>query len=240
MIYSSDMTPADLEKPAASIRRRRMLKRYGLAALLLALLWGIGAMAVWTWQDNQFVAEVRRLGGQAHRFPDPPTPWSVWLCERSGKPGFTWIDFVGCGVDDAWLARHRSILGRLPTDIALDQTGVGDEALKALTGLDLRGLGLGSTQVTDNGLGHLADMDRLEWLRLGNTRVTDEGLRHLARLELLRRLDLRETSITDDGLSHLQRLSRLEFIDLYGTQATREGVAALQEALPACEIIPPY
>ena len=95
---------------------------------------------------------------------------------------------------------------------------MGDQGLRALSGLDLRGLALDSTRVTDDGLRHLAGLHRLDWLRLSRARVTDDGLRHLTQLESLQRLELQETEVTDAGLAHLRRLTSLKFIDLYGTR----------------------
>ena len=77
----------------------------------------------------------------------------------------------------------------------------------------LRELWLDGTQITDDGLVHLAGMSRLQWLSLGGTQITD------------------------NGLVHFKGMARLRYVSLDGTNVTNEGVKKLQQALPNCDIV---
>ncbi len=81
-------------------------------------------------------------------------------------------------------------------------------------------------RVTNAGIAHLANLDRLMNLRLGWTGIDDVGLIHLKKLTRLQYLDLTGTRITDAGSPHLKLLGRVEFLDLQGTGVTD---AALNE-----------
>jgi Leucine-rich repeat (LRR) protein len=105
------------------------------------------------------------------------------------------------------------------------------QELTKLEWLDMAGTG-----VTGAGLAHLQGLTNLQWLSLAGTRVTDSGLVHLARLARLQALNLEGTQVTDAGLSHLAGLTRLERLNLKNTQVTDAGVARLQRALPKLSI----
>lgn len=97
-------------------------------------------------------------------------------------------------------------------------------------------LHLGNTDVTDQGLPHLAGLTSLTRLHLERTRVSDAGLAHLSQLENLTYLNLYETAVTDAGLGHLEGLKNLRNLYLWQTKVTPEGVEKLKQALPDCEI----
>lgn len=88
-------------------------------------------------------------------------------------------------------------------------TANGDRPTKAT---DVAELHLVGTQVTDNGLKHLAPFKNLTTLVLGGEKVTDEGLKDLA---------------------SFKSLTGLQFVS---TGVTELGVQKLQKALPRCEI----
>jgi hypothetical protein len=67
--------------------------------------------------------------------------------------------------------------------------------------------------------------------------VTDEGLKHLAKLAKLRSLDLRQTAVTDAGLKHLEGMVELRELFVTSSKVTDAGVFALRKALPKCRII---
>src|SRR5207247_10412717 len=87
-------------------------------------------------------------------------------------------------VGDAGLAHLKSTT-RL-VQLTLNGTRVTDDGLALLRELpcrrSLQTLHLASLPITDEGLSHLRDFERLEILNLSDTRVTDDGLRHVARL----------------------------------------------------------
>ena len=71
---------------------------------------------------------------------------------------------------------------------------------------------------------------------LGNTNVTDEGVEHLKGLNQLETLWLNNTQVTDAGLERLKGLAQLQWLSLNSTKVTDEGVKKLRQALPNCQI----
>lgn len=68
----------------------------------------------------------------------------------------------------------------------------------------------------------------ITWLSLARTDLTDEGMEHLAKLGNLTRLRLEKTQITDVGVAHLRTLEHLETLNLYGTQVTKACLTELK------------
>lgn len=118
-----------------------------------------------------------------------------------------------------------------PESLALD----GELAVLKELG-QLVSLHLGGTDVTDEGLVHLAGLTALKRLHLEKTRVSDAGLAHLASLESLSYLNLYQTGVTDAGLAHLEGLKNLKSLYLWQTKVTPEGAEKLSQALPECHI----
>jgi hypothetical protein len=73
-------------------------------------------------------------------------------------------------------------------------------------------------------------------LDLSSTNVTDEGVVHLAELDSLKALTLSGDSITDESIPYLLRLHRLERLDLRGSGVSKEGAERLENGLPNCRI----
>lgn len=97
-------------------------------------------------------------------------------------------------------------------------------------------LHLGGTDVTDEGLPHLAGLASLTRLHLERTKVSDAGLANLKDLQNLAYLNLYQTGISDAGLAHLEGLKGLKNLYLWQTKVTKAGVEKLQKALPDCNI----
>jgi CheY-like chemotaxis protein len=91
----------------------------------------------------------------------------------------------------------------------------------------LRFLSLANTEVTDEGLAHVAQLTDLEELHLDHTAVSDAGIRLLVGLHRLRILDLKGTQVTDAGLAHLRSLTALQGLYLTRTAVTNEGLRHL-------------
>jgi hypothetical protein len=97
--------------------------------------------------------------------------------------------------------------------IRLDRTLVVDRDLELLSGLEsqLLRINFSRTEITDEGLERLGQMESLEQLRLASQRITDAGLVGLKQLEHVRFLHLIDmeslyldgTSVTDDGIQRL-------------------------------------
>lgn len=97
-------------------------------------------------------------------------------------------------------------------------------------------LHLGGTDITDEGLQHIADLTTLRQLHLEKTKISDLGLVHLKKLKNLLYLNLYQTGVTDQGLSQLKELKGLKKIYLWKSKVTPAGVKNFQEALPALTI----
>jgi hypothetical protein len=94
------------------------------------------------------------------------------------------------------------------------------------------------SQVTDDGVRHLAALTNLESLAMHNGhRLSNDALKHLQGLARLKELSLFACSnITDAGLAHLKSITALESLELGQTRVTHQGIALLQERLPNCAI----
>jgi hypothetical protein len=101
---------------------------------------------------------------------------------------------------------------------------------------DLRWLLLAGTKVRDHELSALVGLSKLERLDLTATNVTDEGVMHLAQVGSLRDLTLGGDSITDESIPYLLKLHRLERLDLRGSGVSEEGAKRLENGLPNCRI----
>jgi Leucine-rich repeat (LRR) protein len=111
---------------------------------------------------------------------------------------------------------HLRLLGQL-TSLALP-SGFPEQGLQYVAALEkLESLSIHGTTFSENaaGLRRIKELKGLQDLTLKTTNITDEGLAHLAELTQLRRLDLRSNHrITDAGIVHLADLDRLEWLDV--------------------------
>src|SRR5438552_3735363 len=111
--------------------------------------------------------------------------------------GMTWFD-------DTWLGPLAAVVGK-----------------GGLT--NLQRLGLGGTQVSDNGLKSVGKLTSLKRLYLGGTQVSDDGLESLEKLTSLQSLGRKATQISDGGLKSLAEavppLAKLQYLFLTGSFA---------------------
>lgn len=174
-------------------------------------------------------------GGGDGQVPDPA------LVEKIGELGgqLTRVAANDPGLEVSFhLGRNQDGLRQVDaTDSGSAESPSLDSQLALLTDLEhLRSLHLGGTDVTDEGLRHLAGMASLQRLHLEKTKVSDAGLAHLAGLESLSYLNLYQTGVTDSGLVHLEGLASLRNLYLWQTEVTPEGAEKLRQALPDCSI----
>jgi len=117
------------------------------------------------------------------------------------------------------------------TDLNLADTEVTDGDLASLftRPRSLNALDLSGTRITDVGVEQLAGeiWPRKVWLRLARTQITDEGLRHLAEIKNLYWLDISATQVTDTGLAYLTSLSDLSLLQVGCTRVSAAGLAQL-------------
>lgn len=115
---------------------------------------------------------------------------------------------------------------------------VTDASLAALAGVapQVLWLDLGSTRISDRGLGALAQLSNLTRLHLQHTAVGDSGVARLAGLQRLEYLNLYGTTVTDASMGPLASLKRLRALYVWETRVTPGGVSRLQAALPRLTI----
>jgi hypothetical protein len=134
----------------------------------------------------------------------------------------------GCGDDQLRALRPLGSCQRLVLAVDLQRTNISDDGLAHLAPLQrLDVLILNGTRITDTGLRHLAGLPRLTWLYAAHTRIGNDGLGVLADMPMLFYLDLEATLVTDDGLRHLQRSASLERVWLGRTKLTDACVTYL-------------
>ena len=91
----------------------------------------------------------------------------------------------------------------------------------------LERLRLSYTDITDNGMKHLAGLTKLQVLDLSGTDIGDAGLAQIAAFTNLRELYLNHARFTDKGLPSLKPLQNLERIEMFRTRTSNAGVEAL-------------
>jgi hypothetical protein len=122
--------------------------------------------------------------------------------------------------------------------LSLRATEVADDGLVHLKQLEnLKRLELGRTKVTDEGLKPLSGLLRLENLDLEETEVTDEGIKELRELKELQTLDLSKTKVTDEGMKELKGLNKLTYLNIARTQVTDAGINEIEQALPGLVVV---
>ena len=139
---------------------------------------------------------------------------------------------------DFHLGRNRDGLRQFGTgDDQPDTPPSFDGELKILKKLNnIVSLHLGGTDVTDDGLTHVASLNSLQRLHLEKTSITNLGLAHLKELKNLSYLNLYGTKISDKGLKYLEGLKNLKQLYLWQSKVTSDGVRILQKSLPNISI----
>ena len=124
---------------------------------------------------------------------------------------------------------HISRLSSLPLleELNLDSCPVGDWSLAHLADNNvvpnLKSLDLADTDVTDEGLVHVAKMKNLEHLSLFYCEITSSGLRHLSNMHSLQALNLDSRDIGDSAMYHLRNLKNLKCLDVFSGRITDNG-----------------
>ena len=125
------------------------------------------------------------------------------------------------------------------TFISLDYNSqITDEGIRHIAELDsLSDLFLSYSRITDEGLGLLQQSSTLERLWLEGTAVTDTGIETFKNMPSLQRVGLAKTRVTDAGLEHLKQLRALTIVDVTQCrQLTPLAIEGLRAALPNCEV----
>jgi internalin A len=124
--------------------------------------------------------------------------------------------------------------------VSVGGRGFTNEGAAALAGCkQLRKLYLESSKITDAGMKHFSDLEKLEFLDLRNTKVKGSGLVYLGRLEKLSHLALSRTEVSDDSLLQLSNCRSLTRLFVDGSKVTSVGARRLKAVLPEIDVSPP-
>ena len=115
-------------------------------------------------------------------------------------------------------------------EVSANRTKISDTDLQLISDFtQLTDLSLEETSVSDNGLVHVRDLHKIEWLNLYRTEIGDAGLQTLSQLRSLQHLPVGETNVTDDGLAHLKDMRQLLYLGVRANHVTDDGVKHLSE-----------
>lgn len=148
----------------------------------------------------------------------------------------------------AWPHRitRMSELGKLAALVNLRSanfcsTNINDEGLRHLSNASMIDyLDLQETEIGNEDLAWLADMQRLAYLRLKDNPQLDNGcIDGLLKLSNLSELQIHETSIDQDGLDRLEPMTQLRDLLIYrdGDNFSYPRLLALSRRLPQCTIL---
>jgi hypothetical protein len=105
-------------------------------------------------------------------------------------------------------------------------------------------LSLVSSDVTDEGLRHVAGMHNLRELILQKTAIDGSGLPHLESIRSLEVLNLAHTALNDSGSVNLLHMPSLKEVYLYNTAVSDSILEDLRAHMPETDILevegPPY
>lgn len=121
--------------------------------------------------------------------------------------------------------------------LELQRTGLTDHGMRTIGSFrGLLWLSLYDVDISDHGVRRLKDLKKLKHLSLGATKITDEGLVVLENFPDLTDLYLRKTAVTDSCVPLICQCKRLLRLDIQDTNISQSGLNTLRAALPECEI----
>ncbi|MGC1722819.1 MAG: hypothetical protein WA746_27900 [Isosphaeraceae bacterium] len=99
--------------------------------------------------------------------------------------------------------------------------------LPALETLDLT-----HSKLSNSGLAGLEKLSHVRALDLGSCQVSDAGMEHVAQVKSLWFLSLSFTRVTDQELEALKGLNQLKALNVGRTKISRAGIERLRKAWP--------
>lgn len=181
------------------------------------------------------------MGGEQGR--EGAAPGLIELPDNDELPGTFYLEpeHPGPTASSEELTRYedainkvgRGVFKRDPGDgrllVFVASTAVTDSALERLGDIqELRGVRLDSChRFTDEGVGHVAQIEGLTELSLGDTKLTNACLQHVKKLTHLKKLVLWDSGVTPSGFSHLAGMNSLRHLNLSVKGVTDESLADL-------------
>jgi len=131
------------------------------------------------------------------------------------------------GVGDEQIKLLEGVEGLV--ELRLNRSSITDEGIRSILKIpDLKILSLGETHISDDSLAILANHPTLVHLSLDQTRITDKALEHVATIPNLEELFLWKGAITDQGCTKLAKMPKLKRLHLDETQITGKGFRELK------------
>jgi hypothetical protein len=224
-------------EPAAVGRSSSKKRRLIILAAVLVCLIGTGAYFKWSSVRDQKNTEAARallaadgiaVIDSTEEPDDAPSAFEGWT--TSAK--MVRVQSSNNRITDAELTKIAGISQDM--NLVLSSCPITNQGLSCLEGKrNVRCLLLTKTGVTDEGLKYLRGMN-LQTLDLSSTKITDNGLAQLAQFDFphLKEIALERTRVTNEGLMHLANFKRLEWVSIAGTKVTKEGTRRLKAKLP--------
>jgi hypothetical protein len=230
--------------PMGSVRRLTFSVRGSMFFVLAFSLW-LG------WQVNQ--ARRQRIAVDAILAAGGHVLYDWQRAEREAPPGPEWLrrligdEFFRTATEVNLSSGHVPVtpdviehvqalpvleLLVLPKELATDSSMAAISGLTRLEALYIDG----PARITDAGVAHLANLDKLAVLRIEGAGLTETGFSAVAEHRGLHVLDMTGTPINDAGLMHLAKLKKLNGLHLSGSHLTDEGLTQLL-ALPGLECL---
>jgi internalin A len=195
-------------------RRRRSGFTLVEVIILLVLLILLGLLIMWGVRRTNRVASLKALRDLGVDIKLLPT----------SEDEVEEIRFAQCFLGDDVMVNHVANLGTVK-NLTIFNTDVSDVGLRAIPHpAAIVSLNLGFTGISDESLKFISEnCPNLTTLELRATLISDDGIVHLAQLEKLETLSLRECRLTDEMIPHLLKIKSLVQVDLQYTSLTPDG-----------------
>ena len=151
--------------------------------------------------------------------------------------GLEIVELSGCQITDIGLqqftADHPNLIG-----LGIDGSEVTDEGVRSLSQLDrLVSLGIaGCNELGPAGFANVAKLKSLESLHLHETAFSDSDVPQFSDHTSLKHLVIKHTSVSDAAIEHMGQMKSLQVLEVEGTKITPDGIARLRAALPNCDV----
>ena len=120
---------------------------------------------------------------------------------------------------------HVGKLGYLKS-LNVSDRPVTDDMVALIVKLPLTSLYLNGTEITDEGMKHIAKMSELQALQIARTKVTDVGLEQLKSLTNMKALDISENNMPGD-LAPLKNLTELDWLLINKSKVSDAGLTTI-------------
>jgi len=151
----------------------------------------------------------------------------VFLGKFEGKENIPELSSDGSDIQNQSLYFVAKLKDLKKLDLSKSKA-INDSGLVYLKNMPLVFLGLGNTNVTDNGLASVGTLKQLRDLNLSNTKVTAQGLGQLSSCRNLQSLDLHQTKLGNGNLDGLKDLNNLDVLVLGETGVGDAGMSSLK------------